>query len=80
MPHDRVRFITLCGNVDMNIDEKFDLAREMTSIRGAGFYMSPSFYFPLTSILGVVTYDSQQAAEGKVGELSIDPVAKGKLN
>lgn len=80
MPIDRVRFVTLAGNIEMNITaETFDLAREMTSIRSCGYAMGPTYYLPVSSILAVVTYDSVAVAEGRE-TVDISVPDRGQMN
>ena len=79
MSHDKVRFVTVAGNIDMDMDPErgFEMSREMTGIRGAGYMMSESCYIPIGSILAVFTYDSKIAQQAGTFNLGTD---RGKLN
>jgi hypothetical protein len=78
MAHNQLRFCTICGNIDRGIDAGFDLAREITALRSAGYLLHESFYIPMSSILAVFTFDkdAQPGAPENIN-LSSD---KGRLN
>ncbi len=79
MAIDKVRFVTIAGNIDLDIQPDFDLAQQINLIRSAGYMMGPNVYLPLTSILAVFVYDSEIAKQiGPTFDLNAAP--KGKMN
>jgi hypothetical protein len=78
MSHNTLRFVTLAGNVDLDIDEKFDMSKAMTDLRAAGYMMHPGFYVPINSILAVFTFD-KEAQPGTPDNVNLSS-EKGKLN
>lgn len=79
MAIDKVRFVTIAGNIDLDITPEFNLDQQITMIRGAGYMMGPNVYLPLTSILAVFTYDSEIAKQ--IGPtFDLNAVPKGKMN
>lgn len=79
MSHDKVRFVTVCGNIDMDLDPNlgFNMQEQMAALRGSGYLMSESVYVPMTSILAVFTFDSKIVQQSSAFNLGTD---KGKLN
>lgn len=79
MAIDKVRFVTIAGNIDLDITPEFNMEQQMTAIRGCGYMMGPNVYLPVTSILAVFTYDSEVARQyGSTFDLNAAP--KGKMN
>lgn len=79
MAHDKLRFVTVAGNVEFNIppDQPFDMVQQMNALRSSGFLMNESCYIPISSILAVFTFDSTLVEAPNAINLSSD---KGKLN